>query len=110
MKLCDCLDKEKSDYRIVRLACCLLVVYGHSFSLVPTQGTDLIFSISGIYAADIGIKTFFFLSGLLVVHSLLTKRKPAEYLVNRVLRIYPAFFVVIVLSAFMIGPMCTNLS
>ena len=45
-----------------------------------------------------------------MVHSLLTKRKPAEYLVNRVLRIYPAFFVVIVLSAFMIGPMCTNLS
>jgi peptidoglycan/LPS O-acetylase OafA/YrhL len=55
------------------------------------------------------VKLFFFLSGLLVTNSLLEKRSVAQFVVARFFRIMPALALVLVCSAFLIGPAFTSL-
>ena len=52
---------------------------------------------------------FFALSGLLIAGSAL-RHTPANFLINRGLRIFPALIVEVVLSAFILGPLVTSLA
>ena len=52
---------------------------------------------------------FFALSGLLIAGSAL-RHSPANFLINRGLRIFPALVVEVVLSAFILGPLVTSLA
>ncbi|WP_246230145.1 acyltransferase family protein [Bradyrhizobium cytisi] len=52
-----------------------------------------------------GVFVFFIVSGFLVSQSLLTAPSTINYLWRRILRIYPALLVCLVLSAFIVGPL-----
>lgn len=107
------LNKEKSNFNIIRLLCAVLVIYGHSNSLIFNElsgGGDSFMKIFGLPPAAVGVKSFFFLSGLLVVNSLLSYKDLFIYAVKRLFRIFPALIFVIVISTFVIGPLCTKLN
>jgi peptidoglycan/LPS O-acetylase OafA/YrhL len=50
------------------------------------------------------------LSGLLVTNSLFKKKSVSEYLIARAFRILPALALVLVVSALIIGPLCTSMN
>jgi peptidoglycan/LPS O-acetylase OafA/YrhL len=56
-----------------------------------------------------GVFVFFAISGFLVTQSFEQTHGPVRYLAKRCLRIFPGFIVVLVLTAFVLGPLVTTL-
>jgi peptidoglycan/LPS O-acetylase OafA/YrhL len=90
----------------VRLFGALLVIYGHAY---PLSGAVIPgFAANGV--ATIGVKIFFSISGYLVAQSWLRDPNLPRFLMRRALRIFPALIVVVLLSAFVMGPILTRFS
>jgi peptidoglycan/LPS O-acetylase OafA/YrhL len=88
-----------------------MVIWGHSFALVPnSQGEDFVYQLTGFeYSGGLAVKVFFFVSGLLVAHSLLRGATMKGYLIARFFRIWPALVFNVFLLALVIGPLLSTL-
>ncbi len=90
-----------------------MVILGHTIAINGDSKlwVDPISKIAGYtYSGSIAVKIFFFISGLVVTNSLIKKRNPISYILSRIFRIMPALIMVLFCSAFVIGPLLTNLS
>ncbi|SEG73508.1 Peptidoglycan/LPS O-acetylase OafA/YrhL, contains acyltransferase and SGNH-hydrolase domains [Nonomuraea solani] len=94
-------------FNLLRLLGALAVVVEHSWVL-SGHGTPLT-PASGIGAGGIGVGVFFLISGYLISASWLSDPSPARYTLRRVLRIYPAYALVVVLTALLLGPLVSTL-
>jgi peptidoglycan/LPS O-acetylase OafA/YrhL len=90
----------------VRLFGAILVIYGHAYAL--SGGVVPGFAANAV--STIGVKIFFSISGYLVALSWLRDPNIARFLFRRFLRIFPALIVIVLLSAFVMGPILTRLS
>ncbi|MDO6431988.1 acyltransferase [Flavitalea sp. BT771] len=99
-------DRRQNNFNLIRLAAALLVVMAHCYG-----NDDPIFKLSSGYlrAGTLGIRIFFFLSGLLVSRSLDQSPSRLNFVWKRVLRLYPAAIVAVVLCACVMGPLVTSL-
>ncbi len=79
MTLHDVLRRENNNLDLFRLIAAYLVIIGHAYALAPQAGQqDPILRLLGFdYSGSMAVKLFFFLSGLVVVNSLLDKRDVA---------------------------------
>lgn len=104
------LDQKNNNFTFIRLIAALLVLYGHAFSLYPTNGHVDVFSQLSHFtnSGSFGVNTFFFLSGMFVTASFDKLNNPLSYAVRRVLRLVPALFVCVTLTVFVIGPIVTQ--
>jgi peptidoglycan/LPS O-acetylase OafA/YrhL len=102
------LQQENNNFNLIRLAAALLVLVTHSFELTE----DPIAFLTGglLTGAYLGVCTFFFLSGLLVTQSLRRSTSWRNFLWHRFLRLYPAATLVVLLCAFLVGPIATTLN
>lgn len=112
MLLQEILNKEKNNLDIFRVIAAIMVIYGHSYALLPTPGPgDVLARLLGFdYSGSLAVKIFFFLSGLVVTNSLLTKRHLAGFLIARFFRIWPALAFTLLVSAFLLGPLLSEQS
>lgn len=80
---------------LVRLVAALAVIWGHSFALVRTSGTDPISTLVNghTYSGTIAVSAFFALSGFLVARSFWFRPNILEWLKQRIARIYPGLWV-----------------
>ena len=110
MLLQEILNKEKNNLDIFRVIAALMVIYGHAYAILPSTGPgDLLGGFIGFdYSGSLAVKIFFFLSGLVVTNSLLTKRHLARFLVARFFRIWPALAFTLLVSAFLLGPLLSE--
>ena len=95
-----------NNFDLVRLFGAILVIYGHAYPL--TGGVSPGFAYTPV--GTIGVKIFFSISGYLIALSWLRDPAVSRFLLRRCLRIFPALITVIVLSAFVMGPILTRLS
>ena len=66
------LKKDHNNLDIIRIICALLVIVGHTYRLNNTGATDIIEKITKFtYTGGLAVTIFFFISGMLVTHSLL---------------------------------------
>ncbi len=95
-----------NNFDFVRLMAASLVIVGHAYPLLahPDLPYFLHTSIS-TYA----VKLFFALSGFLIVASWTHDPHARRFLLKRVLRIFPALILVVLLAAFVLGPLVTRL-
>lgn len=95
-----------NNFDFVRLMAASMVIVGHAYPLLahPDMPYFLHTSIS-TYA----VKMFFALSGFLIVASWTHDPNAGRFLAKRVLRIFPALILVVVLSACVLGPLVTRL-
>ena len=63
----------------------------------------------GVYSGAIAVKVFFFISGLLVTNSLLQQKSPVAFVLGRFFRIWPALLVLLLVTALVVGPLCSGL-
>ena len=116
-RLADLLERKGNNLDLVRLICSCMVIFGHSFLLTADPAfpfgiwdpVSRYLGYEGVYMASLAVKIFFFISGLLVTNSLLRKKSIPAFLIARFLRIWPALIALLLITVFVVGPLCTNL-
>lgn len=93
----------------LRLIAALLVVFSHSFLLAGSLD-PLEKIIPTLTLARVGLAIFFVLSGYLITKSFLNDSNLKRFLAKRALRIFPALIAVSILTAFIVGPILTDLT
>jgi peptidoglycan/LPS O-acetylase OafA/YrhL len=104
----DALKSRNNNFDAIRLVAALLVLHTHSFAQTGAPGDSFI-SWTGYAGSQLGLGAFFIISGFLVTASIMN-RQLTSYFMSRLLRIFPALFVLSLATAFMLGPWLTTLS
>lgn len=88
----------------IRYLLAIAVIFGHSYKMGGFGEEPLIFSVGeNTPVGQIAVGVFFTISGFLITNSAI-KSNFSEFLLKRFLRIYPAYFVVLILTAIVVGP------
>lgn len=95
------LDPRRNAYNLIRLVMASAVVIWHS---VPLTGHDIGFEPARQLASRLPVDVFFAISGYLIVMSWSRTPQVVAFLRARVLRIFPAFWVCLVLTAAVFAP------
>lgn len=98
-------DPRANGLNFVRLVLALSVIVWHSF---PLTGHDIAFRPLRQLAAEVGVDGFFAISGYLIVASWVRDPSVIRYLRARALRIFPAFWVCLIVVALVIAPVFTG--
>jgi peptidoglycan/LPS O-acetylase OafA/YrhL len=106
--LADGSAQHENNFNLIRLVAAWLVIYGHSWPVTASSGSDLLLQVVQIkFAGGIAVDMFFVISGFLIASSL--ERNPLpQYLAARALRIFPALIVCVALCVLVLGPLLTT--
>ena len=97
---------HNNNINALRFIAAFMVIFSHSFVLVNNE-LPLIF---GISVGGVAVDIFFVLSGYLIAKSWSRDENILRYFLRRFLRIFPALFVIVLLTIFVLGPLTSNLS
>lgn len=112
MRLDVFLKRGNNNLDLIRIVAAIMVIYGHSFYLANAYGEKEPIKklLEFTYSGTIAVMLFFFISGILVTNSILNNDNVKKFIVSRFFRIYPAFFAVIIITSFIIGPLITKMN
>ncbi len=99
-----------NNFDALRLGAALLVLFSHAFVLTGQADAEPVARLLGhtVDGGGLAVSAFFAISGFLVTRSA-ARRRPLEYVRARVLRIWPALAVAVLVQTVAIGPACTDL-
>jgi peptidoglycan/LPS O-acetylase OafA/YrhL len=111
--IADAYDKGPDNFLLLRFVAAAMVLLGHSYAIsgMPKRG-DFIARANwgnGIYTGSIAVDMFFAISGFLVTASFVNRSNLEKFLKSRALRILPAYYACLVLSALVLGCMFTDM-
>jgi peptidoglycan/LPS O-acetylase OafA/YrhL len=110
MKLADYAQGRNNNFNLVRILSALAVLITHSFALAAGSGDAEPFRDRlGMTMGSIAVDVFFITSGFLVTASLLSRQSVIDFAWARVLRIFPALLVMLILTVFGLGACFTTL-
>jgi len=100
------LSLQDNGYDLLRLLLAAGVVYSHSYA-VGGYGAEPLYQFSKeqLILGELGVLGFFALSGFLVSASGDKSRSLLSYLLKRVRRIFPGFWVCLAVTAFVVAPL-----
>lgn len=111
MTLSNLIHGRDNNFNLIRILAAFSVLITHCFTLTAGSAKAEPFRDTlGMSLGDIAVDVFFIISGFLVTISLLTKQNMLEFIWARVLRIYPALWVMLLLTVFGLGAVMTTLS
>jgi len=111
IKLIEYDGNRQNNFTLIRIIFAWSVLYGHSFAIQKMPGVKDPFGIlfqGSTWIGNIAVNGFFAISGFLVAASFI-KRGLKDYAISRTLRIFPALFLCVLVSVFILGPMLTSL-
>lgn len=109
MKLSDYSQSRDNNFNLIRMVAAFAVLLSHSFPLTGS-GADPVHRVIGtLTLGDLAVDLFFVASGFLVTASLLKRQSGVDFVWARFLRIYPAFWLMLLLLVFVLGPLFTTL-
>ena len=101
-----------NNFDVLRLAAATSVIFSHAFLIAQgTQNYEPLILLTGNQSilGLCGVFVFFAISGFLVTQSCEATASASRYLMKRCLRIFPGLVVALVLSAFVLAPIVTQL-
>jgi peptidoglycan/LPS O-acetylase OafA/YrhL len=107
------LESRKNNFDIIRFFAAVLVIFSHSYPL--TMGHDKLEPLMKLTNNQTGfghlsVIIFFIISGFLITQSFDKSQNLLHYSKARILRIFPALIVLLLLTVFVLGPLLTTLS
>ena len=92
--------RQANNFDLLRILFAWFVIVSHSYVLNGAGATDPLFLLTNntFLFSFIGVKGFFIISGYLIFKSMMASTSIFEYLVKRVLRIFPALAVVLIIT------------
>lgn len=112
-KLCDFSKSRDNNLNIMRVIAAVLVIACHSVPICKGAAyEDVVGTITGgiLNLGGIAVGFFFVTGGYLIAQSAERKKRATKFFKARVTRIFPPLFWVVIISIFVIGPLCTSLS
>jgi len=111
MRVADLAQGKDNNFNLIRIIAAYAVLIQHAFPLALGPKTVVPLEVSlGVTIGMIAVDVFFMTSGFLVTASLLARKSTVEFVWARVLRIFPALFVMLMLTVFGLGLFFTTLS
>ncbi len=112
MNIPSALNKTSNNFDFLRLLAAVFVIIGHSSDVLFNKPLEPDPSkwLLGFSMQSLGVLIFFIISGYLVTASFERKKSWIGFFAGRVLRIFPAVIVVVMLSVFVLGVAITSLS
>ncbi len=104
-------NREQNNFDFLRLVAAVGVIVTHSYALLGFPEGDFVVKLThGVTSwSRLGVWTFFIISGYLITLSALRSHSFFEYWVKRSLRIFPGLLVLVCVTAFVVGPLVTEL-
>lgn len=103
---------RQNNFDLIRLMAAMMVLFSHAFALTQglAHGLDPLNRLThgSLNFGSLGVTIFFVISGFLITGSYDHTRNLGRFLRSRVLRIFPALWIVILLTAFIVGPLFTS--
>jgi peptidoglycan/LPS O-acetylase OafA/YrhL len=96
-----------NNFDLLRLLAAAAVLVSHAYAL--TGHFEPLTRTTGRSLGHIGVLVFFAMSGFLVTQSWVSRPHAGTYIAKRALRLGPALIAVLLLSAFVLGPVVTTL-
>jgi peptidoglycan/LPS O-acetylase OafA/YrhL len=103
---------RRNNFTLIRIIFAWLVLYGHSYAVQKVAGISdpLGYLFQGsLWVGELAVNGFFTISGFLVSASLIN-RNVVDYSISRFLRVFPALFVCVFASVFVLGPWMSTLA
>lgn len=109
--LAEAIASGDDNFHLLRLLAASLVVFGHSWAIAlnPSHDTDPLGERTGLFTGTVAVDMFFWVSGFLVTMSYSRRQSARDFILARVLRIFPALIVCVLASALVLGPLLTTL-
>ena len=108
MRIADCVRSRRNNFNALRLIAALMVLVSHCFALTNTR--EPLGAVSGQTMGEVGVSIFFAISGFLIAKSWLDDPALPRFILKRALRLLPALFIAVLLTALVVGPLVTTLS
>ena len=104
--LSESFDPRKNSIGFLRWLLAFAVIFSHAGPIAGIFGGVDIGVQWGAETSlgGVAVTGFFFLSGMLITRSMLNSRSPVRYLWHRFARIFPAWFLVLIVTAFILAP------
>ncbi len=104
-------DRYRNNFDFLRFVAASLVIISHSVPL-SNNGIEILAYLSKNQETfgGLAVGIFFIISGYLICASFIRTNNLIKYFVARILRIFPALIVVVLIATFIVGPIATNLS
>jgi len=99
--------RRNNNFDALRIAAAAAVILGHASEL--RGHADEMPVVFGIPLTQLAVGVFFVISGYLISGSWQRRPRLPRYLTNRVLRIIPGLLLVVVITAFVLGPLVSAL-
>jgi peptidoglycan/LPS O-acetylase OafA/YrhL len=108
MSLGTLFSTRQNNLNLLRLIAALCVIYGHAGAITGGGEPDVFLRLVGYkFIGGVAVDVFFVLSGFLIASSLCSGKGIIYYMISRVLRIFPALLVCVLLTAMVLGPWLT---
>lgn len=109
-KLADILTADQNSFGVIRFLLAAAVLVSHAFYLYFGRvSSEPLYGVTGYTLGQHAVQVFFFLSGVLVAQSLAQSSSLRDYLTARLLRIFPALIVCVLVTAYGLGPWLSTL-
>lgn len=96
-RLEEVLSGRDNNLNAIRMIAAVIVLVSHAFA-ITLNTADPLFKLTGETAGHYAVGVFFGISGLLIARSFDRRRTMVHFVIARVLRLYPALIVVLVLT------------
>lgn len=106
-------SSRKNNFDFIRFVAASFVIFSHSYGLsIGNNNHEPLWLLSRgqLLIGTLSVIVFFVISGFLITQSFVNKPDPKSYFRSRVLRIYPALIVIVLLTVFLIGPIFTTIT
>lgn len=110
--LAEAMSQGYDNFSLLRFLAAALVIFGHSWAIAknPSGVTDWIGQHTLVFSGTVAVNIFFWVSGFLITMSYLRRPQFIPFILARVLRIFPALIVCVLLTALVLGSVCTSLA